>query len=320
MLSTKTAHLTSRVSIKSVKTLVRVRAVLMLSVVCKIIALCVPVYQNMKETHSLAAIYYQVFFYKLFIRFYVLGFHDFMFSACISIFTFFIVYIVQLDTPIDPCNPSPCGANTICKEQNGAGSCKCLQDYFGDPYVGCRPECLMNSDCPSNRACLAKKCRDPCPGSCGINAQCHVINHNPVCTCVSGFVGDALTHCRVEVDLGIIPTHFDQNLFTKDNFTVVIEKPRRHPCLPSPCGPYSICRVDHDRPVCSCDAGYLGAPPNCKPVCIVNSECALNRACRAQKCVDPCIGTCGYNALCKVVAHNPICSCPPGHIGDPFNK
>merc|ERR1719234_1207347 len=24
------------------------------------------------------------------------------------------------------------------------------QDYFGDPYVACRPECTINADCPSN--------------------------------------------------------------------------------------------------------------------------------------------------------------------------
>lgn len=101
---------------------------------------------------------------------------------------------------------------------------------------------------------------------------------------------------------------------------LVIQQPRRNPCIPSPCGPYSLCRVVDDRPVCSCNVGYSGAPPNCRPECIVSSECPLDKACVKQKCVDPCPGTCGFNAFCKVVAHNPICSCPPGYIGDPFSK
>jgi len=38
---------------------------------------------------------------------------------------------------LNPCEPSPCGINAICKEQNGAGSCSCLPEYFGNPYEGC---------------------------------------------------------------------------------------------------------------------------------------------------------------------------------------
>lgn len=110
-------------------------------------------------------------------------------------------------------------------------------------------------------------------------------------------------------------------LFLKTFFSsVIFEEPNRNPCVPSPCGPYSICRIQNDRPVCSCSAGYIGVPPNCKPECIVNSECPLDKACQNQKCIDPCIGTCGINALCKVVIHSPICSCPPDLVGDPFSR
>lgn len=94
-----------------------------------------------------------------------------------------------------PCVPSPCGANAICKEYNGAGSCSCLPDYIGNPYEGCRPECVLNSDCPSNRACIRNKCQDPCPGTCGQNADCQVVNHLPSCTCIIGFTGDPFQYC-----------------------------------------------------------------------------------------------------------------------------
>lgn len=95
-------------------------------------------------------------------------------------------------------------------------------------------------------------------------------------------------------------------------------EPEKKPCSPSPCGPYSECRQVNSHAVCSCQKGYVGSPPACKPECMVSSECAQNKACVHQKCVDPCPGTCGLNARCQVVSHNPICSCPPGHSGDPF--
>lgn len=99
--------------------------------------------------------------------------------------------------PKMPCNPSPCGANAICKERNGAGSCICLPEYFGDPYTGCRPECVTNSDCDRSKACVNNKCRDPCPGTCGLNAECSVINHTPSCTCLPGYTGNPITACHM---------------------------------------------------------------------------------------------------------------------------
>lgn len=86
--------------------------------------------------------------------------------------------------------------NAICREQNNAGSCTCLPDHIGDPYIGCRPECVMNSECPKNRACINNKCKDPCPGTCGINAECYVINHSPSCSCIAGYTGNPLQTCH----------------------------------------------------------------------------------------------------------------------------
>lgn len=107
---------------------------------------------------------------------------------------------ILLVKPIEiyrPCNPSPCGANAICSERNGAGSCTCMQDYFGDPYISCRPECIQNSDCDRSRACVNKKCVDPCPGSCGLNADCIVRFHSPHCQCYDGYSGDARQICSI---------------------------------------------------------------------------------------------------------------------------
>lgn len=105
---------------------------------------------------------------------------------------------VAVEEELNPCNPSPCGANALCKERNGAGSCTCLPEYFGDPYTGCRPECVTNSDCTRDKACVNQKCTDPCPGTCGINAECRVSNHAPSCSCLPGYTGNALRSCRIQ--------------------------------------------------------------------------------------------------------------------------
>lgn len=198
----------------------------------------------------------------------------------------------------EPCNPSPCAENAQCSERNGNAKCTCIPPYLGDPYTtGCRPECVYNSDCPSNQACTKQHCRDPCPGVCGTNAECSIVNHIPVCSCVRGFQGDPFSGCHPER-----------------------AGPIANPCNPSPCGPNSVCRNVADRPICSCQVGFIGSPPSCRPECIVSAECNQELACINQKCKDPCPGTCGYNAQCKVNNHNPICSCPVNFEGDPFEQ
>lgn len=219
-----------------------------------------------------------------------------------------------------PCIPSPCGSNAICKEQNGAGSCSCAPDYIGNPYEGCRPECLLNSDCPANKACIGNKCKDPCPGTCGSNAACQVINHLPTCTCIEGFTGNPFTICTMFIEskefrISALSVHIKKSNY----YSGYTEKPR-NPCFPSPCGPNSQCRVNSEQAVCTCLPNYVGSPPGCRPECVVNSECPSNKACIGQKCANPCPGTCGLNAKCLVKNHSPICSCKESFTGDPFTR
>lgn len=102
-------------------------------------------------------------------------------------------------------------------------------------------------------------------------------------------------------------------------FHLLAESPHNL-CEPSPCGSHSICRVIGDRPTCSCQPGFIGQPPNCRPECVTSSECHQQEACINQKCRNPCEGTCGLGAECRVIQHNPICTCPKGYLGDPFEQ
>jgi len=221
---------------------------------------------------------------------------------------------------VQPCNPNPCGTFAECRQQNGVGSCQCLPEYFGNPYEGCRPECVLDSDCPSQLACVNQKCRDPCPGSCGQNAECFVRNHLPTCNCLSGYVGDPYRYCNIEPKRKQIPPIPSQNLPLDilNSFTAIREYV--NPCQPSPCGPNSQCREQNGVATCSCLPEYVGLPPGCRPECTVSSECNLDKACVRHKCVDPCPGVCGSSADCRVVNHAPLCSCQSGYTGDPFTR
>jgi len=203
---------------------------------------------------------------------------------------------------IQPCNPSPCGTNAVCTENRGAASCTCIQDYTGNPYIECKPECIVNAECPRDKACINQHCVDPCPGVCGSFASCFVANHVPSCKCDPGYTGDAFIACQ-RVTTPLVPTE------------VV------NPCSPSPCGSNAICSERNRAAACQCIPEYFGDPyVACRPECSTNPECPSDRACRNQKCVDPCTGLCGVNAECRVINHLGSCTCLPGYIGDPFTS
>ena len=91
-----------------------------------------------------------------------------------------------------------------------------------------------------------------------------------------------------------------------------------NPCSSHPCGPNALCSVVNGQADCACVANMIGTAPNCRPECIISSDCPSNSACINQKCVDPCPGSCSSNADCRVVNHSPVCSCTQGFQGDGF--
>ena len=55
--------------------------------------------------------------------------------------------------------------------------------------------------------------------------------------------------------------------------------------------------------------------------CNNDSECPSSQTCIQSSCKDPCIQSrnkvCGQDATCTTVRHRPVCSCPPGLLGNP---
>lgn len=195
---------------------------------------------------------------------------------------------------VNPCLPSPCGPNSICKEIGNSPSCACQESYLGSP-PNCRPECIANSECQNELACINQKCKDPCPGACGSGAECRVVSHAPQCICPQGYNGDPFIRCVIS-DISL-PT----------------------PCSPSPCGSNAVCKEHKGAGACVCLSEYIGNPyEGCRPECVVNSDCATNLACIQNKCKNPCLNICGPRATCIVVNHAPKCECLTGLTGNPY--
>lgn len=183
----------------------------------------------------------------------------------------------------DPCYPSPCSVNTVCRSQGNVPICECIPGYFGNPTgAGCHPECVISSDCPRTKSCVNNKCIDPCPDVCGYGATCKTVNHSPICSCPSQTAGDPFVECR--------PVLREQD----------------NPCSPNPCNINGFCRVINGAAICT------------YPECITNDDCSTDRSCFNQKCSDPCVNACGVNAICNAINHQPVCSCPPNYVGSPY--
>lgn len=205
----------------------------------------------------------------------------------------------------NPCMPSPCGLNTVCRIMNERAVCSCLPDFHGDPQFGCNPECILNSDCPVNKACLNRHCVDPCTNGniCGLQAICQVRDHSAICICPEGYMGNPFQQC-FSTPIANYPSY--PNVTTQ-------------PCNPSPCGSMDCNTYGPQVAVCNpCQGPHASFNPQCRPECLTNADCPFDKACLGFSCQNPCPGSCGVNAVCEVILQTPVCSCPKGLTGDPF--
>jgi len=99
-----------------------------------------------------------------------------------------------------------CPSNTYC--YNGACKCK-FKNWFN--YLNIKSEnrkiqkmyiyfiasCQSDAECGLSEQCLQGQCNNPCErqGSCGLNANCNVINHVKHCSCPAGFTGGSEIEC-----------------------------------------------------------------------------------------------------------------------------
>lgn len=219
---------------------------------------------------------------------------------------------------LEPCQ-SPSRCEVVPSSPVRTMICICPEGYVSSGSGTCKPtkpvieigECIVDSDCPNEKACLNGICRDPC--NCGINAECRIKDHKPVCSCKQGYDGNPQLEC---VKIGC----------TSDRECSGTHTCLNRQCIPacaadgSSCGRDAECYGINHKPVCECISGYSGNP---KIACILlgcrsDTDCPFDKACINQKCENPCEKTavCAVNEICQVYRHRAECSCPPGWVGD----
>ena len=151
-------------------------------------------------------------------------------------------------------------------------------------------ECYSDDDCGYTEVCYQGSCADACQiTKCGANARCEASFHSARCSCPDGYTGNpqiACTRCKYH------PIARNVNTFclmlTNEKFFLV----------------------------------GLPVPPEVPVGCASDDDCPEYTACRNRKCINPCAldKPCAPSAICKVVNHNPVCTCPNGFIGSPYTR
>lgn len=107
------------------------------------------------------------------------------------------------------CSEDTCADRANCVAENHEPKCTCFPGTSGNPYVECtgvtdvvRPECVSDSECPVEFACINTKCQNPCltQNMCSGDQQCRLLNTAPlrtmICECPPNSFTDVNGNCR----------------------------------------------------------------------------------------------------------------------------
>lgn len=236
---------------------------------------------------------------------------------------------------VNPCSlKGACGENAQCKTVQHRPRCSCPECYLGSAQTGCYPDpkcsqtqprpagqavCFTDSDCDNKLACELNtgKCVNPCERQgvkCKDDKKCQVHYHKPTCVCKKGF----MVNERGEISCAPEKAECSNDTQCPDN-RACIDRLCQNPCTARPesppCAPDKGCDVVKHKPTCIC-------LKNCSPslsICLRDSGCSADQACRAFRCENPCdTANCPENTPCRVEDHKPVCEhCPPGYKQDP---
>ena len=232
---------------------------------------------------------------------------------------------------VDPCSlRAACGKNALCRVVNHFPRCECPECYTGQPHVGCRLDfrckspvvppgpppgtCQTNLDCPTHLYCNAGRCASPCGHTsvCKHNEKCVAANHQASCQCKTKLVINALGELSCpDHRISGVGCEADQECPVTQ---ACVAGTCQTPCTPSSCPTGKKCTVTNHVPLCVCDK-------TCSPevsICLKDTGCPADMACKKFKCVDPCHGvTCRDGAPCVVQNHQAVCKfCPAGFKAD----
>ncbi|CAG7819415.1 unnamed protein product [Allacma fusca] len=156
---------------------------------------------------------------------------------------------------------------------------------------------------------------DPCsPSPCGPNTHCSVnAGGAAVCRCLPGNFPkpDTITGCGPQCT-----SDYECRSHERCYGSKCVSA-----CDPSPCGVNADCESYNHKSICKCLRGYTGDPfvqcaqqsPIARRIISVPNTQAL------ASYSNPCSPSpCGTNANCHVSGDRPVCTCAPGHQGNPL--
>lgn len=200
----------------------------------------------------------------------------------------------------------------------------------GDAQVACvAVGCQYNEDCADHEACdrLNRACRPVCDAdTCAVNALCSASHHQPTCTCLPGYQGNAYVQC-VESRTPTVTAECTQDSQCPSQ-TACVNTKCVNPCrLGQICSPDQECRVSDSLPLrtvmCLCPPDTIATQDGlCRriqaaPQCRVDQDCKDSDRCVQGNCIEACrIDSCGLNAQCISRAHQAMCTCPEGYAGN----
>ena len=246
---------------------------------------------------------------------------------------------------ISPCTiQNPCVGVAECTVVGHEPNCECPPGFEGSKGTSCtRVEigCRADAECPSQLACINQECVQPCDlaDPCGRNAQCTVLDTEPVrtmvCICITGYQGNAAVECTpvptCPPGRGLILNEREECVCPPGHYTndegVCVRCPTElgfvligNQCI---CDSSRGLVLSEDGSECVCPPGFIMGPDG---VCIPDLECVQDDDCIDIKycelanntCGDPCVKwPCGENAYGTPGGHRCQCRCIEGYTGDP---
>lgn len=183
---------------------------------------------------------------------------------------------------IDPCTTqNACASNAVCRVSEHRVLCLCPDGYRGEPTKECKKsECTFDNDCDVDKRCESGSCRNPClqPGSCGINAQCRVVNREAQCSCPPSHFGNPKIECVLQSNAcgrnpcganakcrdinGGYECICPSDCVGDPHKGCLCGDSRLTVCAEHSCGRRAACRiVNHNEPECYCPAAYPNGDP-----------------------------------------------------------
>ena len=135
-------------------------------------------------------------------------------------------------------------------------------------YFFATDECQVDNDCPYDKHCKNKECRDPCNSIlCGNRATCKAEAHKAACYCPPGMQGNPLIGCSEVGCLSHSECLENEKCDHKDPSSS--KKECQPLCTKNPCARGASCTTRNHKEICNCNHplqgdGYISCT-ECKP-------------------------------------------------------